>query len=397
MEVLHPQGEDSRGRTRRSRVTPPLIVLWRWYASRIPHCMPKENENGQERTEQPTGKRLREAREKGQVCKSVEVSTMMLFLASIIAFYLYIPFVGRRLEGVVASYLAGLSMWDGTHNGLVAIFRQASIQFGLIVLPLLVVFLLVGLASNILQIGFMASPETIKPNFAKLDPIQGFKNRFMSLRSLEQLMKSLVILAVILLVSYRAIRRELAVFPGLAGSDTSVIVLTLFRSVMRYLWDVLWVFVLIAAVDYSFQKWQYNRDLMMTRQEVKDEFKLTDGDPLIKSRIRSIQIHMARRRMMKAVPKADVVITNPTHLAVALQYDRSRMIAPTVVAKGAGEVAQKIREIARGAGVPVVENKPLAQALYKSLDVGDVIPEDLYKAVAEILAYVYRLKSKVVR
>ncbi|HPC47504.1 MAG TPA: EscU/YscU/HrcU family type III secretion system export apparatus switch protein, partial [Deltaproteobacteria bacterium] len=137
--------------------------------------MPKENENGQERTEQPTGKRLREAREKGQVCKSVEVSTMMLFLASIIAFYLYIPFVGRRLEGVVASYLAGLSMWDGTHNGLVAIFRQASIQFGLIVLPLLVVFLLVGLASNILQIGFMASPETIKPNFAKLDPIQGFK------------------------------------------------------------------------------------------------------------------------------------------------------------------------------------------------------------------------------
>ncbi len=359
--------------------------------------MPKENENGQERTEQPTGKRLREAREKGQVCKSVEVSTMMLFLASIIAFYLYIPFVGRRLEGVVASYLAGLSMWDGTHNGLVAIFRQASIQFGLIVLPLLVVFLLVGLASNILQIGFMASPETIKPNFAKLDPIQGFKNRFMSLRSLEQLMKSLVILAVILLVSYRAIRRELAVFPGLAGSDTSVIVLTLFRSVMRYLWDVLWVFVLIAAVDYSFQKWQYNRDLMMTRQEVKDEFKLTDGDPLIKSRIRSIQIHMARRRMMKAVPKADVVITNPTHLAVALQYDRSRMIAPTVVAKGAGEVAQKIREIARGAGVPVVENKPLAQALYKSLDVGDVIPEDLYKAVAEILAYVYRLKSKVVR
>ncbi|HPC47507.1 MAG TPA: EscU/YscU/HrcU family type III secretion system export apparatus switch protein, partial [Deltaproteobacteria bacterium] len=215
--------------------------------------------------------------------------------------------------------------------------------------------------------------------------------------SLEQLMKSLVILAVILLVSYRAIRRELAVFPGLAGSDTSVIVLTLFRSVMRYLWDVLWVFVLIAAVDYSFQKWQYNRDLMMTRQEVKDEFKLTDGDPLIKSRIRSIQIHMARRRMMKAVPKADVVITNPTHLAVALQYDRSRMIAPTVVAKGAGEVAQKIREIARGAGVPVVENKPLAQALYKSLDVGDVIPEDLYKAVAEILAYVYRLKSKVVR
>lgn len=368
-----------------------------WYVSRISECMPKENENGQERTEQPTGKRLREAREKGQVCKSVEVSTATLFLASILAFYLYIPVIGRKLCAVLSTYMSGLSMWDGSGEALVRILRQSVIQFGLIVLPLLAAFLVVGVASNVMQIGFLATFETIKPNIAKLNPITGFKNRFMSLKGLEQLVKTLVILAFVLWVSYRAVRRELVVFPSLMGADTTVILLTLFRSTMRYLWDVLWVFVILAVFDYGFQKWQYTRDLMMTRQEVKDEFKLTEGDPQIKSRIRSIQIHMARRRMMKAVPKADVVITNPTHLAVALQYDRARMVAPVVVAKGAGEVAQRIKVIARGAGVPVVENKPLAQTLYRTLDIGDVIPEELYKAVAEILAYVYRLKSKVVR
>jgi flagellar biosynthetic protein FlhB len=358
--------------------------------------MPKENENGQERTEQPTGKRIREAREKGQACKSVEVSTMLLFLASIVAFYLYIPVVSRRLAVLVASYLGHLSMWDGSAEGLVGIFRQATFRFGVLVLPLLLAFLAVGLASNILQVGFMASPEAIKPKLSKLNPVSGFKNRFMSARSLEQLVKTLIVVAVVVWVSYRAVKRELPVFPPLVNADTSVIVLTFFRSAMRLLLDVLWVFVIIAAADYGFQKWQYTRDLMMTRQEVKDEFKNTEGNPVIKSRIRSIQIHMARRRMMKAVPKADVVITNPTHLAVALQYDRKRMIAPTVVAKGAGEVAEKIKKTARGAGVPIVENKPLAQAMFKSLDIGDTIPEELYKAVAEILAYVYRLKAKAV-
>ncbi|HOJ14272.1 MAG TPA: flagellar biosynthesis protein FlhB [Deltaproteobacteria bacterium] len=358
--------------------------------------MPSENENGQQRTEQPTSKRLREAREKGQVCKSVEVSTALLFLASVVAFYLYVPTVGRNLHGVVAEYVGNTSMWDGSKESVVFIFRRACLELGLMTLPLLVAFLVVGLASNILQVGFVASPEAIVPKLSKLNPLKGFKNRFMSTRSLEQLLKTLVIMAVVVWVSYRALRREMAAYPPLLNADATVIVLTFFRSTMRFLLDVLWVFVVIAAADYGFQKWQFTRDLMMTRQEVRDEFKNTEGNPLIKSKIRSIQMHMARRRMMKAVPKADVVITNPTHLAVALVYDRTRMAAPTVVAKGAGEVALRIREVARGAGVPVVENKPLAQTLYKSLDIGDVIPEELYKAVAEILAYVYRLKRKAV-
>ncbi len=359
----------------------------------FPPLMAKENENGQERSEQPSSKRIEEAREKGQVCKSIEVSTAMLFFATIIAFYLYIPTVATRLMATVRSYMANLSMWDGSDFGAVSIFRHSVFELGVIVMPLLILFLVIGLASNIMQIGFLFSSESITPKFSKLNPITGFKNKFMSARSLEQLVKTLIIMTIIIWVSYRAIRRELPVYPPLIGADVGVIVLTIFHSSLRLLWDVLWIFVIIAAADYGFQKWQHTQDIMMTKQEVKEEYKQSEGNPQIKSRIRSIQLHMARRRMMREVPKADVIITNPTHLAIALQYDRGRMIAPTVIAKGAGTVAEKIREVARKASVPIIENKPLAQALYKSVDIGETIPETLYKAVAEILAYVYRLKA----
>lgn len=360
-------------------------------------AMAKENENGQQRTEQPTGKRIQDARDKGQVCKSIEVSTALLFLSMVIAFYLYIPAIARRLGTVVGSYLGDLSMWDGSSTDIISIFRHSVFELAILTLPLLGLFLIVGLASNIMQVGFIVSPEAVTPKLSKLNPLTGFKNRFMSVKSLEQLLKTLVIMLIIVLVSYRAIRRELPVYPPLLTADVSVIVLTIYHSATHLLWNVLWIFVIIAIADYGFQKWQYTQDLMMTKQEIKEEFKQSEGNPIIKSRIRSIQMHMARKRMMRAVPKADVVITNPTHLAIALQYDRGKMIAPTVVAKGAGEVAEKIKQVARKAGVPIVENKPLAQALYKTVDIGDSIPEALYKAVAEILAYVYRLKAKVVR
>lgn len=357
--------------------------------------MAKENDSGQERTEQPSSKRLKEAREKGQVCKSVEVSTCFLFVATVISFYFYIPSVASRLSLVMSTYLGNLAGWDGTQGSLVTIFHGAVVQLGIMLLPILVVFLGIGIASNILQAGFIFSGEPIVPKFSRLDPVAGFKNRFLSLRSLELLIKNIVILLVIIWVSYRAIRRELPVFPPLMNSDVSVIVLTLFKSSMHILWDFLWVFIVIALADYMFQKWQHTKDLMMTKEELKEEFKHTEGNPIIKSRIRSIQFHMARQRMMKEVPKADVVITNPTHLAVALKYERGKMIAPVVIAKGAGFLAEKIREVARSSRIPIVEDKPLAQALYKTVEIGDVIPEEWYKAVAEILAYVYRLKSGV--
>ncbi len=357
--------------------------------------MAQENDSGQERTEQPSSKRLQEAREKGQVCKSVEVSTCFLFVATVISFYFYIPSVASRLSLVMSSYLENLTGWDGTADALVTIFHEAVMQLGIMLLPILVVFLGIGIASNILQVGFVFSGEPLVPKFSRLNPVTGFKNKFLSLRSLELLIKNVVILLVIIWVSYQAIRRELPVFPPLMNSDIHVIVLTLFKSSMRILWDFLWVFIVVALADYAFQRWQHTKDLMMTKEEVKDEYKHIEGNPVIKSRIRSIQLHMARQRMMKEVPKADVVITNPTHLAVALKYERGKMIAPVVVAKGAGFLAEKIREAARTARIPIVEDKPLAQALYKTVEIGDVIPEEWYKAVAEILAYVFRLKAGV--
>jgi flagellar biosynthesis protein FlhB len=354
-----------------------------------------ENENGQERTEQPTSKRLEEARDKGQVCKSTEVSTCFLFLATVLSFYFYLPSVGGQLGAVVRSYLGNTSAWDGSSEGLITIFQQAVFQLGIMLLPILAVFLAIGIASNILQVGFVFSGESIIPKFSKINPITGFKNRFMSMKALELLIKNVVILIVISWVAYRAIQREVPVYPPLMHCDTNVIIMTFFQSSMRILWDFLWIFVFVAAADFAFQKWQHTEDLLMTKQEIQDEFKQLEGNPLIKSRIRSIQIHMARRRMMKEVPKADVVITNPTHLAIALKYERGKMAAPVVVAKGAGFVAEKIRDLARSSRVPIVENKPLAQALYKTVEIGEVIPEEWYKAVAEVLAYVFRLKAGV--
>jgi flagellar biosynthetic protein FlhB len=375
------------------RRKPDLSVSWYGFRKILP--MAKENENGQERSEQPSSKRIQDAKDKGQVCKSTEVSTCLLFLTTVISFYFYIPSVARKLGDVMSFYIGNTSAWDGTQDSLVTIFHQAVIQLGILVLPILVIFLAIGIASNILQIGFIFSGEPIIPKFSKLNPITGFKNKFFSVKSLEQLVKTLVILIVISWVAYRAIKRELPIFPPLIDCDLSVIVLTFFQSSMHLLWDFLWIFVVVATADFIFQRWQHTKDLMMTKQEVKEEFKQHEGDPMIRSRIRSIQMHMARRRMMKEVPKADVIITNPTHLAVALKYERGKMLAPVVLAKGAGHVAEKIREVARANSIPIVEDKPLAQALYKTVEIGDAIPEEWYKAVAEILAYVYKLKAGI--
>lgn len=356
--------------------------------------MAKESDSGEERTEQPTSKRIQESREKGQVCKSTEVSTAFLFAATVLSFYFYIPSVASKLSRMISYYLDNLMLWNGTKDSGVTVFYGAILKLADMVFPIFLVFLLVGIASNLVQIGFIASADPIKPKFSKLNPISGFKQKFFSAKTLEQLIKSVLILCAIAWVAFRAIRREVPFLPPLIDSDPSVIVLTIFRSVMHLLWDALWLFIIIATADFTFQKWQYTKDLMMTKQEIKDEGKQTEGNPQIKSRIRSIQMQMARRRMMKEVPKADVVITNPTHLAVALQYKRGEMGAPICLAKGAGPIAKKIREVARESSVPIVEDKPLARTLYKTVDIGDAIPEKLYRAVAEILAYVYGMKKR---
>jgi len=217
--------------------------------------------------------------------------------------------------------------------------------------------------------------------------------RLVSLKALVELAKSIVKILIIGSVAYLLVKSDMQDFPALSHQEVGQILVFIARVSLKVCFFVCLAMVILAVLDFLYQRWQHDEDLKMTKQEVRDEQKQTFGDPQVKARIRSVQLEMAKRRMMEAVPEADVVITNPTHLAIALKFDAEEMIAPRVLAKGAGYVAQRIREIAEENQIPIVEEKPLAQALYKMVELGEYIPAELYRAVAEVLAYVYRLKG----
>ena len=252
--------------------------------------------------------------------------------------------------------------------------------------------LLVAVSVSILQVGFSFNPDTIMPQFSRINPISGF-GRIFSKRSLVELIKSLLKITVVGYFIFRFIQKETLRIPSLMMAEIPDSFALLAGIIYDLAFQIAMVILVLAILDYGYQWWEHMQNLKMSKQEVKEEMKQTEGNPQIKSKIREKQRAIATRRMMAEVPKADVVVTNPTHFAVALKYE-SGMEAPTVVAKGADFIAQRIREIAKENDVVIVENKPLAQALFKNAEVGDPIPPDLYKAVAEVLAYVYRLKRK---
>jgi flagellar biosynthetic protein FlhB len=262
-----------------------------------------------------------------------------------------------------------------------------------LLLPLLGLISFVALAANILQVGMLFSTAAIQPEFSKVDPLKGLKN-LLSLRSGVEFIKNIIKMCIIGFVSYQVIGDEIKNCLPLAEQSIWGIMIYMGKISFKILITTCWVLVLLAILDYLYQRWEYEKGLRMSRQEIKDEFKNTEGNPTIKARIRRLQREMARKRMMAAVPTADVVITNPTHLAVALKYEQAKKSAPYVVAKGAGLIAEKIRAVARENKVPVIEDKPLAQVLYKLVKVEDLIPENLYRSVAEVLAYVYNLRHK---
>jgi flagellar biosynthesis protein FlhB len=253
--------------------------------------------------------------------------------------------------------------------------------------------MLAGIFSNVSQNGFMLSGEPLTPNFNKLNPINGIKRLF-SLRSFVESAKAVVKVVVIGFMAYSMLRKDMDQIPGLVSLSITDILAFMGHSALKLGYYTCLVLILLAAIDLFFQRWQHERDLRMTKQEVKDEYRQREGDPMVRSRIRAVQREMAMRRMMDAVPDATVVITNPTHLAVALKFERD-MQAPQVVAKGAGPIAQRIKAVAQENDVTIIEQKPLARALYKMVEIDQYIPGELYHAVAEILAYVYRLKGMV--
>jgi flagellar biosynthetic protein FlhB len=346
-----------------------------------------------EKSEKATPRRREEARKKGQVAKSREIPSVLVLMTGLLVLFL----IGRQVTINLANFTSQMLGRAGTLSitpSSIQALGQEMITFLLAALaPLMLAVLAMAVLANYIQVGSLFSVELIKPDFSKIDIFKGLKRLF-SIQSLMEMLKSLLKLLIIGYVAYSTIAGELKGIVPLTDQELPAIFSYISRVSFNIFIKSTLVMALLAGLDYLFQRLQHEKKLRMTHQELKEEFKQTEGDPLIKSRVRSLQREMARRRMMAEVPKADVIITNPTHLAIAVTYRSGEMVAPQVSAKGANFVAEKIKEIARGHGIPILENKPLAQALFKTVDLGQMIPPSLYQVVAEVLAYVYRLKNK---
>lgn len=355
--------------------------------------MPAPEQEGQEKTEDPTEKRKEDAREKGQVPHSRDAANVLIFLAAVTMFFFLKDYISGKLQECMVRFFTFGPSLEITEADI----RTIAMTFGGVLLatlgPLLSVVFVAAAGANLLQFGFVFSPQKLEPKFERLNVVKGLKNMF-SLKQLMEGAKTLVKLTLIGVIVYLSFRAQMGQIESMIDETPEAITEHIFWTVLRMVFQVSIFLVVLGVIDFAYQRWEHNRSLRMSRQEVKDEIKQREGDPLVKQRIRQIQNERARQRMMQEVPRADVVVTNPTRLAVALKYDRLRMGAPRVVAKGAGYIARTIRDIARENEVPVVENKVVARLMFKTLKVGQEIPASLYQAVAGILAYVYRTAKK---
>ncbi|HEN20535.1 MAG TPA: flagellar biosynthesis protein FlhB [Desulfobacteraceae bacterium] len=348
--------------------------------------------DNQEKTEAATPRHRQKARQKGQVAKSREIPSVLILMCALAVFSFLGPWMFWKISGAMKMIFQGIGAFDIDTGSLHSVFLDIFQQIAIILTPLMFTVLVAGIAGNILQFGFLLTSKPLSPDLSRLDPIKGIR-KLLSLRSLVELVKSLFKVVFIGIVAFLVIRGELAGIPSIVQLDVGGILAFIAKVSFKVCFYTCLALIVLAILDYTYQRWQHEKDLRMTKQEVKDDYKQTEGDPNVKARIRSIQREMARARMMEQVPDADVIVTNPTRLAIALKFDSEVMIAPKVTAKGAGYIAEKIKEIAKENDVPIVENKPLAQALYKTVDLGEFVPIDLYRAVAGVLAYVYKIKG----
>lgn len=349
---------------------------------------------GQERTEQATGRRRQEARKRGQVAISREIPSALLLFTLLGVF----SFAGAHLLDHLTRLVAGIfgrlnSIRVHTVSDAGALMVDLLQTVLWLLVPICLPLLVAGFLGNVAQVGLEFHAQPLSPKLSKLNPLAGMK-RIFSMRGLVELGKSLLKIGFVGAIAWSVMSGYLTEFPTLVRLDLGGIWDFTYSVAFRIILYVSLALLVLAALDYIYQRWQHEEGLKMTKQEIKDERKQSEGDPQVKSRIRSLQRQAAYQRMMAEVPKSDVVITNPTHLAVALRFDPAEMTAPRVTAKGADYIAERIRDVARENNVPIVENQPLAQALYQMADIGDYIPVDLYRAVAEVLAYVYRLRGR---
>ena len=345
------------------------------------------------RTEEPSEHKIRKAREEGKVARSGEVSSSLVLLAGIATLGLLGEYIMRTSAQMFTFFLSRVGSPDAFNGGLLQAFMSWLVA---IVLPMLVVVFVVAIVGNVIQVGFLFTVKPITPDFSRIVPRvnRWLQRSFASTEAVFNFAKSMVKIAIIGAIAYLNISGELPRLTRLAMSAFLAAVSVIAQIAFRILLEAAIALLVFSAVDYWFQRRQHLESLKMSRQEVKEERKMYEGDPLTRSRLRERMREIMRRTMLKSVPKADVVITNPTHFAVALEYNRTLMVAPTVVAKGVDLVAQKIKEVAAENSVPIMENKPLAQALYHEVEIGDTIPEKFYEAISIILAEVYKLGNK---
>ena len=356
------------------------------------------NTEGGEKTEPATPKKRREARQNGQVMKSQEVNTAVILLVLFFTLQLMGLDIIKRMAAFITTFISPETMTKPISAvDVLPLLMDVIYEFMLTILPFLAIALFIGVLINVLQVGFLFTTKPLKPKLSKLNPINGLKNLFFSLNSLVELAKSAVKVAILASIVYGEYVRNMTFFIQMMRLDIITSAKKIFEIIFSLAFQVGLAFAIMAAFDYIYQHWKFEKDMRMSKQEIKEEWKQAEGSPEAKSKIKQKQREMSMMRMMQAVPQADVVITNPTQYAVALEYDDAGPRAPKVVAKGKDFVAAKIKEIAIEAGVEIVENKPVAQALYVYCEVGDEIPADMYQAIAEILAYVYRLKNNPAR
>ena len=345
------------------------------------------------RTEEPSEHKLRKAREEGKVAKSVEVTSAVMLLVGILTVAALSGSMLRTLLAMLTWFLSNAASPNALSGALVRVFLGYLVRISL---PLLAIMFVVAVAGNVLQVGFLFTAKPIAPDLSRIVPRFGrwLQRAFGSTEALFNLAKSIVKIAVIAVIAYLNIRGEVPRLTRLALAPFFSGVALVSSVALRIVVEAAVLLLAFGALDYWFQRRQHLESLKMSRQEVKEERKMYEGDPLVRSRLRERMREIMRRNMLKAVPKADVVITNPTHFAIALEYDRAVMAAPTVTAKGADLVAAKIREVAAEHRVPVVENRPLAQALWREVDIGDPVPEKFYEVISIVLAEVYRASQR---
>ena len=357
-----------------------------------------EDRDPDDLSEEASPYRLEEQRKKGQVGQSKELVALFIAVACGLTFFAMAPgFADELIRFMRETFTQGISIKPADDMQKLASNRLMDMLVVLakIGLPISLIGLTLGIATHLAQIGFLFSTETITPDFEKINPLNGIK-RLLSMRNLTETARVVVKGIIVLYVAYMMLKSDIMESPSLVFKNPKAIFDVLGSSGKSLFLSMMGVLAVFAGIDFFLQKKEFGKQVRVTKKEAKQEAKEQEGDPMIKSRIRSIQRDMARKRMMKSVKMADVIITNPTHIAIALQYDKDKMIAPKVVAKGADFMAENIKKIAREAGVPLVENVPLARAMFKTVKVGQVIPKNLFQAVAEVLAYVYKLKNKTI-